>query len=517
MAGAEILLEGGNAMDAAIATAAALNVVEPYMSGLAGCGLLLVSSARRQERAVLDYTGITPAAARLDGTTPEALKVGARAPLVPGNLGGWLVALARFGSMPRERVLAPAIRLAEQGFPLSRKNVEFFITGEPQLAGSAEARRIALATPPRTGARFVQPDLARSLRQIAEGGADVLYRGPLGRAIAAAVQAAGGWLTEADLAACQPEWQAPVVGRFRGVELAIPGAPCSGWQLLETLHILEGEDLRALGHNSPEYLHRFVEAVKLASADRVAYAHLPRWADIPVEGLLSPAYAARQRARIDPQRARPGGGERFARERLPGEVLPGHPARILREQTTHFAAADPDLVVSVTQSLGSPFGSGFVAPGTGLFLNNFLAWTDLDPESPNRLRGGDRIELMMTPTQGFRDGRFALSIGTPGSFGILQTTPQMILNHLEFGMDVQEAIEAPRVRVYRDRLVDVEARIPEATRAALAARGHDVRALEEHGGWSWVVGGGQGITRDAESGALTGGADPRRDGYAIAL
>ena len=189
----------------------------------------------------------------------------------------------------------------------------------------------------------------------------------------------------------------------------------------------------------------------------------------------------------------------------------------MKEQTTHFAAADPDMAVTVTQSLGSPFGSGFVAPGTGIFLNNFLNWTDLDPESPNHLRGGDQIELMMTPTQGFRDGRFVLSIGTPGSFGILQTTPQMILNHLEFGMNVQEAIEAPRVRAYRDRLLDVEARIPEATRAALAARGHEVNVLDEHGGWSWVVGGAHGITRDPETGALSGGADPRRDGYAIAV
>jgi gamma-glutamyltranspeptidase/glutathione hydrolase len=213
---------------------------------------------------------------------------------------------------------------------------------------------------------------------------------------------------------------------------------------------------------------------------------------------------------------------------LPGEVAPGRPAGASgpgagggpdfhREQTTHFAAADADLTVSVTQSLGSTFGSGFVAPGTGIFLNNFLYWTDLDPDSPNALRGGEAIELMLSPTQGFREGACVLSIGTPGSFGILQTTPQMILNHLEHGMDIQEAIEAPRVRVYRDRLVDVEERVPEATRAALAARGHQVNVLDEHGGWSWVVGGAHGLTRDPESGALSGGADPRRDGCAIAL
>jgi gamma-glutamyltranspeptidase/glutathione hydrolase len=168
----------------------------------------------------------------------------------------------------------------------------------------------------------------------------------------------------------------------------------------------------------------------------------------------------------------------------------------------------------VTQTLGSPFGSGVMVPGTGMLLNNMLLWSDLDPESPVYLRGGATLETRMSPTQVFRDGGFLLSIGTPGSFGILQTTPQMLLNVVEFDMAVQEAIEAPRVRVYRDRLVDVESRIPAETRDALTARGHQVNAIDE---WSWIVGGGQGIRRDPESGALQGGADPRRDGYVMAI
>ncbi|HEV8673272.1 MAG TPA: gamma-glutamyltransferase family protein [Methylomirabilota bacterium] len=515
MAGVEILHQGGNAMDAVVATAAALNVVEPYMSSLAGCGLMLVSSTRRRERVALDYTGFTPRGADPRQVTADELKVGPKAVVTPGNLGGWLVGLERYGSMPPPAVFAPAIRLAEEGFPLTLKNVEFFGKGEPQLAGSEAAREIIYGNgTPRPGGRFVQKDLGRTLREIAEGGAEVLYRGPLGHKIVQAVQQAGGWLGEADLAACRPTWQVPIVGRFRGVELLIPPPPCSGWQLLQTLHILEGIELRALGHNSGQYLHLFVEAVKLASADRVAYAHAK---EVPVTGLLSSGYAASQRERLDWVHAGVSGGERWGRERLPEEILPGHPADFMKEQTTHFAAADPDLTVTVTQSLGSPFGSGVVAPGTGLFLNNFLYWTDLDPDSPNYLTAGDKIELMMTPTQGFAAEQCVFSIGTPGSFGILQTTPQMILNHLEFGMNIQEAIEAPRVRVYRDRLLDVEARLPEAVRAALAARGHQINVLEEHGGWSWVVGGAHGITRDPESGALIGGADPRRDGAALAV
>jgi gamma-glutamyltranspeptidase/glutathione hydrolase len=171
-------------------------------------------------------------------------------------------------------------------------------------------------------------------------------------------------------------------------------------------------------------------------------------------------------------------------------------------------------VVSVTQTLGMPFGSGFAVPGTGLVLNNILKWMDRDSASPNVLRPGKKAGTMMSPTQVFRDGAFAASIGTPGSYGILQTQPQMLLNVLEFGMNIQEAIEAPRVRVYRDRVVDAESRIPTETREALARRGHEVNVLDD---WSWVVGGGQGIVRDLESGALMAGADPRRDGYALAI
>ena len=288
--------------------------------------------------------------------------------------------------------------------------------------------------------------------------------------------------------------------------------PFSAFQMLETLNVLEGLDVARWGHNSVDYLHHLIEAIKLASADRLAYAYSP---DAPARGLVSKAYAASQRNRIDALRAAVSEGERFNAVRLPGQIVEGHPPRFNDEQTTHFACADASgTVVSVTQTLGVPFGSGFAIPGTGLVLNNILKWMDRDPASPNVLRPGRKAGTMMSPVQAFRDGSFAVSIGTPGSYGILQTQPQMILNVLEFGMNVQEAIEAPRVRVYRDRLVDAEARIAPETREALVARGHQVNALDE---WSWVVGGGQGIVRDPESGALMAGADPRRDGYALAI
>ena len=529
MAGIEVFHRGGTAVDAAVATSFALHVVEPYMSGPGGVATLLLF--RRGQREAVVSAGRMPAAADRAGVTADDLKGGPRSVGVPGLVAATLGLHERYGTLGRAPVMAPAIRLAEDGFPLTRKNCEFIAKARPQLAHSAEAERTFLARgeSPRPGSLLMQKDLASTLRAMAEGGAEALYRGPMARAIASALEARGGWITEADLAAYQPTWGTPLAVAFRGHEVSVPPPPTNAIQSLQTLQLLEGFDLRGFGHNSIDYLHHFIEAVKVASADRVGLDVLR--ADAPIAGLLSPPYAAERRRLIDPRRAGVSGGERWASDRLAGEILPGRPGDVepdfprgavadrvtdfAREHTTHFAVADGEgTVVTVTQTLGSPFGSGVMVPGTGLLLNNLLMWADLDPASPAVLRGGAPMQTRMAPTQVFRDGAFVLSIGTPGSYGILQTTPQMLLNVLEFGLDVQEAIEAPRIRVYRDRLVDVEGRVPAEIREGLAARGHQINVIDD---WSWVVGGGQGIRRDPESGALQGGADPRRDGYALAI
>jgi gamma-glutamyltranspeptidase/glutathione hydrolase len=513
MAGVEILLQGGTAVDAACAVSFALHVVEPYMSGPGGVATLLLHRAGRREAVV--SAGRAPAAATPGSATEADLKGGPRSAGVPGLVAAILGLHERHGSRPRGAVLAPAIRLAAEGFPLTVKNCEFFGKARPQLAHSAEAERTFLpgGRLPRPGTVLVQKDLAGTLRLLAEEGADAFYRGPLARAIARTLGERDGWMGEGDLAAYRATWGAPVAGRFRDHEVLVPPPPTQALQALQTLHILEGFDLRALGHNTPAYLHHFIEAVKVASADRVAVNAARE--GVPVAGLLAPGYAAERRRLIDPGRAGVSGGERWSPAPLPGEVPAGRLDAFATEHTTHFAVADADgTVVTVTQTLGSPFGSGVMVPGTGVLLNNLLMWCDLDPRSPAALAPGAALQTRMAPTQVFRDGRFLLSIGTPGSYGILQTTPQMLLNVVEFGMTVQEAIEAPRVRAYRERLVDVEGRIPPATRQALAALGHQVNVVED---WSWVVGGGQGIRRDPDSGALQGGADPRRDGYALAL
>jgi gamma-glutamyltranspeptidase / glutathione hydrolase len=512
MAGIQMLLAGGNAVDAAVAVGSTLNVVEPFMSGIGGIGLMLISRADGQ-RHVLDFVGPAPRAADAAKCTIEELGGGPKSCTTPGNLGGWLTAHERFGRLPRAAVLEPAIGHAERGVPLTFKNVDFFNGGRENLKRSREAERLYWPNGgPRAGAVVTYKDLATTLRQVAEGGMDAFYRGPVAKAIARTVEEAGGWLSLDDLAAFRPEWREPARITYRGREVCSMPPPFSAFQMLETLNILEGYDLRSWGHNSVDYLHHLIEAIKLGSADRLAYAYGGK---TPIKGLLSKAYAASQRARIDGTRAAMSEGERHDRTKLAGQIAEGYPAKFENEQTTHFACADGEgTVVSVTQTLGVPFGSGFAIPGTGVVLNNILKWSDLDPQSPNVLKPGRKAGTMMSPTQVFQDGAFVLSVGTPGSYGILQTQPQMLLNALEFEMNVQEAIEAPRIRVYRDRLLDAESRIPEDVRAGLAARGHQVNVLDD---WSWVVGGGQGIARDPESGALMAGADPRRDGYALAI
>jgi gamma-glutamyltranspeptidase / glutathione hydrolase len=512
MAGIQTLLAGGNAVDAAVAVGSALNVAEPFMSSAGGIGLMLISRPGG-ERHVLDFLGPSPRAADPARCTDEELVGGPKSCAVPGNLGGWLAAHERFGRLPRAKALEPAIALAERGVPLTFKSVEFFRQARATLARSREAERLYWPNGGlRAGAVMTYKELAGTFRQVAEGGAEVFYRGPIGKAIARAVQEAGGWLTEQDLAEFTPQWRPPATITYRGHDVYTMPPPFSAFQMLETLNILEGFDLRGWGHNSVDYLHHLIEAIKLGSADRLAYAY----GDTPpIKGLLSKAYAASQRARIDGKQAAVSEGERFDPVKLPGQIGEGHPAKFEHEQTTHFACADADgTIVSVTQTLGVPFGSGFAVPGTGIVLNNILKWSDRDPRSTNVLRPGRKAGTMMSPTHVFKDGAFLLSIGTPGSYGILQTQPQMLLNQLEFDMNVQEAIEAPRVRIYRDRLVDAESRIPDEVRAGLAARGHQVNVLDD---WSWVVGGGQGLRRDPESGALMAGADPRRDGYALAI
>ncbi len=356
-----------------------------------------------------------------------------------------------------------------------------------------------------------QPQLAATFRTLAAEGSRSFYEGALGAETVRAVQAVDGYLTEEDLGSFGAGWCAPLCANYRGYELRTVGPPATSFQVPATLKILEGFDLGASGQNSVETIHLMAEAMKLAVADRIRWAGdagcAIRW---PI--LLGICQHARG-ALIDREKATPVEGERYTRPLPENAVRPGSPEDFARENTTHFDVVDRDgNAVSVTQSLGSFFGSGVIAGSTGIMLNNFSHFFDLDPDSANAIGPSTPRMTSMAPTIVFQGGKPFLLIGTPGAFGILVTTVQMISNVLDHGYSVQAAIEAPRFRIFGGNEIAMESRIPETVRSALAGRGHEIRLLDD---WSPVVGGGQGIMIDPDSGAYCGGADPRRDGYAI--
>ena len=513
LAGVRILLQGGNAFDTAIAVASTLNVVEPYMSGIAGNGYMVLYSAKEKAIRVLDYVGMSPYGASRDAyPTPEVMDVGIRSGMVPGACGGWMAVLDRYGSMSREEIFAPAIELAENGYAVTVKNAQYMAEVASRFSPTAVKVIMARGRTPLPGEILVQKDLARTFRKVVEGGAEVFYRGEIAQQIAQFCRENDGLITEQDLADFRVEWQEPISTSYNGYEIFCPPPPCSGFQYLETLNILENDELRDVGHNSAQSLHLLIEAIRLASADRAEYAPV---SDPPTAGLLSKGYAFEQRRRIG-SRASVSGGERYTKEKLPGEVLAGNPSGWMRECTTHFDVVDAEgNAVAVTQSIGNAFGSGTILGETGMFLNNFIYWFDYLPESPNVIAPHKRIEMCVSPCQIWKDGRVFAVLGTPGSHGILQTTAQVILNLIEHGMNIQAAIEAPRIRLEHPGTdVGVESRIPPEVRNTLAERGHDVRLLPD---WTALVGGAQGIVIDSEEGSFMGGADPRRDGYAIGI
>ncbi len=513
VAGLRILQQGGNAIDAAVAVAAALNVCEPYMSGIGGIGYLIVYLAREQRVRVLDYIGPAPAAASLDAFAGPAEKDhGPKSALVPGACAGWLTAHDAYGRLDRATVFAPAIDYAEQGVPISLKNAVFFRAARAggHLTPETQAVFMPGGDAPAPGSVIRQPMLATTFREVVAGGRDAFYRGALGKRLVAAIRRQGGLLSEDDLASYEPVWLDPISTTYRGYEICCPPPPCSGFQYLQTLNMLEAFDLAGMGQNTAETIHLMAEAMKLAVADRIAYAARP---DIPISGLLSKDYAAQRRALIDPRRAAPSEGERYAGPPRPGVIRAGAPQLAVKECTTHFDVVDSEgNAVAITQSLGDGFGSGVMAGDTGIVLNNFAYWFDADPSSPNAIGPGKKAEMCLAPALVLRDGKPFMAIGTPGSFGILETTPQMIVNVIDFGYSIQAAIEAPRFRTYEGTTLEVEARIPKAVRDELLTRGHTIRLIDD---WSFLVGGGQGIMIDPESGTLLGGADPRRDGYAL--
>ncbi len=412
-AGLRILQAGGNAMDAAVATASTLNVVEPYMSGVGGLGVLQCYIARENRLRVLNFSGRAPYAATLDRLTLETREVGACASLVPGNVAGWLTLLETYGSRPREQVLTPAITYAEQGFPLSYNNHRYLHSHQALLSRFPTSAAIFLphGEAPRAGQVLVQRALAQTLRAIAEGGRDAFYRGPLAKSIVAFLDTQGGLLTLDDFADYEAVWEEPIRTTYRGYDVYAPPPNSSGFQILETLGILAHCDVQALGYGTSRYLHFLMEAAKLSVTDRIAHAGDPEHTPVPLDRLLDPDYAKAQLSRIDWQHAARVVGERPTRETIADALRPDVAPAYRDGLTTYLATADRDgNVVSFTQTLGAGFGGGIVMGDTGVLLNNMCLWFEIDPatDHPNRIAPGKRVDFCVSPIQVFQDGAFTL-------------------------------------------------------------------------------------------------------------
>jgi gamma-glutamyltranspeptidase/glutathione hydrolase len=505
-AGLEILASGGNAFDAAVAIAAALNVVEPMMSGIGGYGTILIYDATSRRTRFLNSSGRIPAAVNSDvyrAPTPGHMenRRGAKAVSTPGNLHAWEAMSREYGSRDWRTLFAPAIRLADSGFTVGERGADFIGLAYRDFAPHAKAIYGHGGKPLDPGQRLVQRDLARSLRLIADSGAAAFYGGSLGRAIDRAMRDAGGFLALSDLVSDKAEWWDPIAIDYRGVRVLTASPPANSFDALARLGIMERFDAKALGHNSGEYLHRFAEATKIGFWMRLRFAGDPEITPPPVERLFSKAYLDSVAASIDPDRARPF-------------VPPGVTAHA-GNNTTHFVVADRfGNVVSATQTLGNVFGSRIMVEGTGIWLNNSLAYSTFEPKgNPMDAFGGRRKLSGDVPVIVMRDDRPWIALGTPGGHTIGQTVPQMVMNVIDFGMDIQRAIAAPRVSFFEPDSLLVEPGVPAAARAQLAAKGHKIRVPRGP-----ALGDAHGLTieydRDGRPVRFTGGSDPRGEGLA---
>ena len=507
VAGLDVLREGGNAVDAAVAAAAVLAVVEPTMTGIGGDLFAIVHDANTGRTRGLNASGRSPRSASLTQLRADGhLSIPDRGVLsitVPGAVDGWARLVAEHGQMPLTRVLAPAITCARDGFPVGEVVARQWLDAEPMLAADPAAAAVFLpqGRAPAPGELFANPALAASLEAIAANGPDILYRGDLGRAIARDVERRQGWLTRDDLAAHESDWVNPIKTRCDSgggdhVELLELPPNTHGFVAIEALNILAGDDLGRLGHNSADYLHLVLEALAAAFADRETHLADPDW--VPqktLERLISLDYGREMRRRIDA---------------APAPVRQNKPTPLSDSSgdTVYLAAADNDgNLVSLIQSLYAGFGSGIVAGDTGIVLHNRGSLFSTDPSHPNHLAPRKRPLHTLAPAMVYRNGRPWLAYGVMGGDMQPQGHLQVLLNLTCFGMNIQEAGEAPRAR-YDPTGICLERGISTATADDLRHRGH--RIIDGLG-----FGGFQGVLIDQETGVLMGGSDPRKDGLAL--
>ncbi len=501
--GLRVLREGGNAVDAAVAAAAVLCVVEPFSTGIGGDMFMLIYHGPTGALHGLNASGRAPRGISIEALQRLGYKsmptTGMIPVTVPGALDGWSEALEKFGSWPLSRVLEDAISYAEEGFPVSEVISGGWEASIPLLSShpSSASAYLTDGRAPRPGQRFVNQDLARTFRLIADGGKDVFYRGEIGRSIVEFSHRNGGYLSLEDLENHRSTWVKPISTDYRGHTLVELPPNGQGLAAIEILNIMEGYDVTAMGHNSIEYLHLLLEAIKVAFADRNTYITDPEFRRIPVEWLASKPYAELRRKGIDPRRA--------------ATSVQAGPAEPISD-TIYLTVMDRErTAVSFINSLFHKFGSGMVVSGTGIILQNRGSSFSLDPEHFNALEPGKRPMHTIIPAMVFRDGKFWMSFGVMGGDMQPQGHAQVFMNIVDFGLNIQEAIDAPRVRYQGYNKIDLEEGIPEEIRQALTERGHETDLLP---GDTNQFGGGQGIIWDDSQDVLLGGSDRRKDGCA---
>jgi gamma-glutamyltranspeptidase/glutathione hydrolase len=505
--GVDVLKRGGHAVDAAIAMAAMLNVTEPNMTGIGGDAFMMIYSPKTKKLEALNASGRAPRA--LNAAYFASRKItqmpltGMEPITVPGAFDGWVTLLEKHGTMPLAALLEPAIGYAEDGFPVMEKIVADWIPEVEKLKRSPAAAATYLVDggPPKPGTIFRQKNLARTFRTLGRGGREAFYRGDIARAIVDYCQKNGGFLAMEDFAAQKSDWVEPISTTYRGHTLYELPPNNQGLTALLLLNILEGVDLQSMRTQPDLYYHTLIEATKIAFADRNRYIADPAFGKLPVKELLSKEYAARRRALIDPKRA---------------IDVPAYGDFTLGADTTYFTVVDKDRnVVSFINSIFNSFGSGIVAGETGIMLHNRGSGFSLEAGHPNVYAPGKRPFHTLIPAMVFKEDTPVMSYGVMGGDIQAQGHAQVLVNLVDRGMNLQQAIDAPRVRYMSGRGVMMEESLTAPVISALIARGHE-RVMPPAGIMHRaLMGGGQAISIDPVSGALAGASDVRKDGLAL--
>jgi gamma-glutamyltranspeptidase/glutathione hydrolase len=507
-AGAHILEEGGNAVDAAIAANAVMGVVQPYVNGMGGDLFAIYYEAKTGKLYGLNSSGWTP-----KGLTIEYLKshgvdkinpIGVETIDVPGAVAGWDALRGRFGALPFSEILAPAIYYAQNGFPLAERNARYWFAKSLMQQPGYKETYVPNGVAPKVGDEFRNPALANSLRQVAEHGRDAFYNGPMTATMVKFLQAQGGTHTLDDFREFQPEWVEPISTTYRGWTVYELPPNGQGIAALTMLNIMEQFPLGQYPHNSADALHLMIEAKKLAYADMYKYVGDPRFTPVPVKEMLSKDLAKKRAALIQMDKA--------ACEVLPSDIekmLDAH-----GKSTIYLSAIDKDgNIVSLIQSNYAGYGTGMVAPGLGFSFHNRGAGFQLTPGLPNSLAGHKRPLHTIIPAF-MEKGDVHIGFGIMGGWNQAQAHAQFVANVVDYGMNVQAALEEPRFTkgTFEGCDVEMENTIPQSVRDELAKRGHQINLLEP---FSFSVGQGEAVMRDTKRNVNFAGADPRSDGEAI--